>query len=39
MLQRVAVWPWIGFTVWHLAPQVILSAHRRERSPGGVLAC
>jgi hypothetical protein len=27
---RGAVWPWIGFTVWHLAPQVILpSRHGR----------
>jgi hypothetical protein len=22
------VWPWIGFTIWHLAPQVILPSRR-----------
>jgi Type II CAAX prenyl endopeptidase Rce1-like len=25
---RGAAWPWIGFTVWHLAPQVILPSRR-----------
>ena len=25
---RGAAWPWIGFTVWHLAPQVIVPSHR-----------
>ena len=27
---RGAAWPWIGFTVWHLAPQVILPSRRRR---------
>lgn len=27
---RGAVWPWVGFTVWHLAPQIVLpSRHGR----------
>jgi membrane protease YdiL (CAAX protease family) len=29
---RGAIWPWAGFTVWHLAPQMILPS-RRGRAP------
>jgi hypothetical protein len=41
-----AVWPWVGFTLWHLAPQLVFPTRRGragflggrrwwERSPGG----
>lgn len=33
---RGAVWPWAGFTLWHLAPQVILpSRHGRAKFLAG----
>ena len=25
---RGAGWPWVGFTIWHLAPQLILPSRR-----------
>jgi hypothetical protein len=24
---RGAIWPWAGFTLWHLAPQIVLPSH------------
>jgi hypothetical protein len=33
---RGAVWPWVGFTLWHLAPQIVFpSRHGRAGFLGG----